>query len=529
MRILLVLLLLWTCPAMAIGTLDPAVASDGLLALIRSSANSWNSVLRGYATDIFWTLVVIQFVWKFGQMALRRADFNELVAELVKFIIAIGFFAALLLYSVTWSQAIVDSFRQAAAGAAGTPTQLQPGDLFALAVELGRTVAAVGLTDPVTAFVVALSATLIVLCFAFIAAFMMVTLIESYFVINAGVFFMAFGGSEWTREYAMAMLKYAVAVGAKLFVLQLIVGLIMNSARTWQAAYTHDETSMLTMLGVSLICAYFSKTLAETVQGLISGASVGGGSTLGGMVAAGMAGVAAGAAAMSAATGHVMLGGTGKSVSDLIKSSFGSSGSGNSGGSGASPMNFMNSGGGSSGGGSSASPRTGGGGHRSAPGTPPSAAPAPSAPSGNQSSASSTASSSGGQASSGSSNSTSPTAGMPANPASNLHAAAHMATDAAVRGVGVMGSLAVPGMESAAGTSIGPAPTPPDLGEAVESIGETPENVIRPASVSSVDMASDVHQAAPTSTPAEQMAASQKPIDTMKDLQQALINQGKIS
>lgn len=522
-RILLALLLLNAAPAMAVGLLDATSTSDGLLMLIRTSANSWNSVLRGYATDIFWSLVVIQFVWTFGQMALRKADFSELAAELVRFVVIIGFYAALLLYSVDWAQAIIDSFRKAAADAAGSPNQLQPGEMFGLAIELGKTAANVGLQDPVTAFVVALSATLIVLCFTFIAAFMMVTLIEAYVVINAGVFFMAFGGSQWTREYALAMLRYSVSVGAKLFVLHLIVGLIMTSARQWQAAYTPDETSMLTMVGLSLVCAYLTKTLPDMIQGLINGVSSGGGSQIGGMMAAGLAGAAAGAAAMSSMMSKGgMLGGAGKSVSDLIKSSFGSGGSGNSGGSGgsASPMNFMNSGGGGgSGGGSSASPRTGGGGHRPAPGTPPSAAPAPSAPSGNQS----TASSSGGQASSGSA------AGMPANPASNLHAAAHMATDAAVRGVGVMGSLAVPGMESAAGTSIGPAPTPPDLGEAVDGVGESPENIIRPASGSPVDMAADVHQAAPTSNPVEPMAATQKPIDTMKDLQQALTNQGKIS
>jgi type IV secretion system protein TrbL len=513
MRFIPALFLLWACPAMAVGTLDPAIASDGLLTLIRASANSWSGVLRGYATDIFWTLAIMQFVWKFGLLALKQTDITEIAAELIRWIVIIGFYAALLLYSVDWAQAIINSFRQAGAAAAGTSAQLQPGDLFALAVELGRTVASVGLTDPVTAVVVALSATLIVMCFTFIAAFLMVTLIEAYFVINAGVFFMAFGGSEWTREYALAMLRYAVSVGAKLLVLQLIVGIIMTSARTWQAAYTYDETSMLTMLGVSLICAYFCKTLADKVQALISGVSVGGGATLGGMAAAGVAGVAAGAAAMSATMGSGALGGAGKGVSDMIRSSFSGMG-GSNGSGGGSASSFMGSGGASSGGGygSSArspgpSPRTGGGGYSQTPGTPPSAQPTGQTASSSQST---TSSNNGGEPAA--------SAASPASAAGKIHASAHMATEAAVRSVGIMGSLSVPGMDSASGVSIGPPPSPLDL---TGLPGETPENIIRPESASP-SMSEELGN-----SPEAPAMPPEAAVDTMSSIQDALNNRGK--
>lgn len=496
MRLIVAMCLLWAGPALAVGTLDPAIASDGLLSLMRNSANTWAPILRGFATDIFWTLALIQFVWKFGMLALKQTDFAELAAEFIRWIVIIGLYAALLMYSVDWTQAIVDSFRQVGAAAAGTSTQFQPGDLFALAIELGRTVSSVGLTDPVTAVVVAISAVLIVACFTFLAAFVMVTLIESYFVINAGVFFMGFGGSEWTREYAMAMLRYAVSVAAKLMVLQLIVGIIMTSARTWQAAYTHDETSMFTMLGIAMICAYFSKRLGDTVQELISGVSVGGGSTLGGMAAAGLAGAAAGAAATSAMMGKMAMGGTGSSVADFIKSSMSGS---SAGGGSASPSSFMNSGSGASGAASRGpSPRTSGGGYAQAPGTPPSAQ-----PSGQSSSGRSSSTSSGG------SQASSPSAATPMSAAAKVHAAAHTATEAAVRTAGVLGSMSVPGMDSAHGVSIGPAPTPPDLAGIP---GDTPENIIRPASSSEMGN-----------------VAEASPVDTMSSIQDAINNKGNPS
>lgn len=491
---------------MAVGTLDPALASDGLLSLIRGSANSWSSVLRGYATDIFGTFALMSFVWKFGMMALKRTDFDEMAAELVRWVVIIGFYAALLLYSVDWTQAIIDSFRQAGAAAAGTPAQLQPGDLFALAVELGRTVSSVSLTDPVTYLVVGLSAILIVLCFTFIAAFLMVTLIEAYFVINVGVFFMGFGGSEWTREYAMAMLRYAVSVGAKLMVLQLIVGLIMTSSRTWQAAYTHDETSMLTMVGLSLICAYFSKTLADTVQALISGVSVGGGSTLGGMAAAGAAGAVAGAAFIASKMGAANLasggmGYLGDAARSVASSIFGGGSSGTSGtppsmGGGSGSSNFTGN-----------SPRTGGGGMRSpGPSTPPGPAPT----SGGGSSSSSSGSNSSGSPAASTNSASTP---KPSGVATMAHAAAEMG----IKTLGTGMAMAVPGADSAAGLSVGPPPTPPELTDIPGS--PTPENVIRPES-SAMNAGPEQAPETPSEPPAQ-------PLDTMSSVQEALNNRGK--
>jgi type IV secretion system protein TrbL len=277
---------------------QPDTSVQGLLDLIRSNANGWNGRLHGYAVSLFWSLAAIQFVMTFFPLTIRGADFGEIVGELVRFILTIGFFAALLMYSADWAQAVIDSFRQAGAHAAGlSGTGLQPGDMFATAVELADTIGGVETWNPGTAVAIAVSGLVVLLCFAFIAAFMFVTLVESYIVINASVLFMGFGGSQWTRDYALAILRYAASVGAKLFVLTLIVGLIMQSAHQWQASYNQNDASMWTMVGLALVCAYLSKTIPDLIQGMISGVSPSGGATIGTMAAAALTGGAAGAAA----------------------------------------------------------------------------------------------------------------------------------------------------------------------------------------------------------------------------------------
>ncbi len=52
-------------------------------------------------------------------LVFRQADFGEIVGELIRFILVIGFFYALLLFSAEWADKVVDSFRTAGATAAG--------------------------------------------------------------------------------------------------------------------------------------------------------------------------------------------------------------------------------------------------------------------------------------------------------------------------------------------------------------------------------------------------------------------------
>ena len=225
----------------------------GLLSLIRDASNAWGPRLHGYAVTVFWSLALIQFIWTFVPLVFKQSDFGELFGELIRFIMIIGFFNILLDHSTEWAGYIINSFRQAGAYAANLPSaDLMPGDMFSMAVEFSRAIlAGISLFNGALNIVVALAAILVLLSFTFVALFVFVTLVEAYVVINASVLFMAFGASQWTREYTMAVARYTVAVGAKLFIVTLIVGLIITVSEQWRAAYTNDEASLMTLVGLS--------------------------------------------------------------------------------------------------------------------------------------------------------------------------------------------------------------------------------------------------------------------------------------
>ncbi|MDE9463071.1 P-type conjugative transfer protein TrbL [Xenorhabdus bovienii] len=455
---------------------DAGGTLTSLLDLVKANAAHWDAKLKGYAKTLFWLLATIQFVWAFFPLVFRQSDFGEIVGELIRFILITGFFYALLLFSADWAGAVVDSFRQAGANAAGLGIKdIRPGDIFGTAVDLANTVGNVETWNPLSGIMIALSALVVLVCFAFIAAFMGLTIIESYVVINASALFMGFGASQWTREYALAIVRYAVSVGAKLFILTLIVGLIVDSAKQWSAAYTAtsttDDASMWTMVGLSLTCAYLAKTIPELVAGMISGTSMGGGSSIGGMAAAGAAGATAaiatlataGAAAPAAAAalGATGGGGAASGLAGAINASF-AGGSGAAGAASATSSGMGSAGLGTGTGGSmaakSAGARIGG----SASSSPTGASASSPSPSVRQ-------------------------AAGQADKAQDRKVTGHQVASGLTRGAGIISAISVPGMESAAGLSLAsgaPQPVPGTDGanthSSMEMEGSEPQNIIRP-------------------------------------------------
>jgi type IV secretion system protein TrbL len=115
---------------------------------------------------------------------------------------------------------------------------------------------------------------------------------------------MAFGGSRWTQDIAVATIRYTVSVGAKLMMLQLLVSVGQNLIVTWSNQFTTiDNSSLLILIGSSIVMLAIVKILPDEFQRMVGGASLSSGSALTGAAAAvggGVAGVAAGMAGAGA-------------------------------------------------------------------------------------------------------------------------------------------------------------------------------------------------------------------------------------
>ena len=279
---------------------------DQIVTQFQMRSAGWEATLRSFALNTFAILATIEFAWAAIRLAFRGADVGEWLSEIVNQILFLGFFLALLQNSVTWGQAIVTSFRQAASAAGGGG--IAPSDVFASGVELAQKVMShVSLWDPGASAGLIISGLVIEVCFALIAAFMVLALVESYLIISMGVIFMAFGGSRWTKDFAISTIRYTLSVGARLFVLQLLVSIGNGLITSWAATF-QDVTaaSLCILVGCSIVMLALVKVMPETMQRMVNGSSLATGSAL--VSAAAAVGGATGAFAAGLAGGGAMAG-----------------------------------------------------------------------------------------------------------------------------------------------------------------------------------------------------------------------------
>ena len=242
-------------------------------------STAWFSALGPIANKIFWILVAIQLTWSAIWWVIDREDGLAVVSSLLRQVVAIGFFYALLLNGGTWVPAVIQSFSQAGATAAGL-SNLSPTGVFdqglALANKILNATADLGLLDGFFASLIAgITALVVVIAFAIIAAQLLVALVESFIVIGAGVLFLGFAGSRWTKFFTERYLSYIASVGVKLFVLYLIMGVGMGIAARWMPVLERGGFSPIPffyVMGGSLVFVFLTWHIPSVAGSMMAGA-----------------------------------------------------------------------------------------------------------------------------------------------------------------------------------------------------------------------------------------------------------------
>jgi type IV secretion system protein TrbL len=272
-------------------------AADVLTPLVeqyKGATNGWFNVLQGYAKRLFWLLATMDFALAVSFLWVK-SELSEITVTLIKKIMAIGFFYSLVLYADTWIPAIIDSFTIAGAKASGLANGLSPSKVVDLGVNLSTSLLdsakKMSLFDsPIAILLSGLCALVILICFVLVAVQLTVALIESYIIIGAGILFLGFGGSQWTRNYSEKYVTYAASVGIKLFIIQLIIGVGLTQAESWMDLVTASQDKMdlvnifYTLAG-ALMFFFISMKIPELASSALSGTPQLGGAD---MIATGM-------------------------------------------------------------------------------------------------------------------------------------------------------------------------------------------------------------------------------------------------
>jgi len=199
----------------------------------QSATNKWISQLLKYAKDLFLLLAGIEFSWTAIILLFEQRELEGWVAAFIRKLMWISFFYAVLLNAPTWIPAIIDSLRIIGQNVGNTGT-MTADDILNFGISLGGqvltaagavTIGLLTLGNLAWMLLLGAIAVVIILCYVALALQFVMTQIEGYIVISAGMMYLGFGASRWTSSYVERFLASAVTTGIRLMVFFLIIGL----------------------------------------------------------------------------------------------------------------------------------------------------------------------------------------------------------------------------------------------------------------------------------------------------------------
>lgn len=295
---------------------NPTTDVGGTFRQIQTAANAWIPAIMAAATRLFYLLAAIDFAWSTPSF-LRESDFMGLFLSLIKKLLVISFFYAVLVNGQTWIPAIVNSFITIGTNATGLPAAQNPSDIMAQGIQIcsdlfDKVNGANLLTQTGAALTTILMIVMVFASYLIIVLHYIVTKLEAIIVMTAGYIFLGFAGSRWTMPYFERYISLAISTGVRLMLIYLMLGVFKTVSQNWIAAmdaYTPDQPALQIFPTIaSMLLFAFASWMIPKMAGSIASGSLG----LGGadIVSTGAAAATGAALAVATvATGGALAGG----------------------------------------------------------------------------------------------------------------------------------------------------------------------------------------------------------------------------
>ena len=228
---------------------DPSPAIANTLKLVKDSAIKISEKLSDRATDLLWGLALISLSILAIKQIFSGADFNTLFAEMIKFIMGIGFFVwildphyigvgKLITFVEDWLNIIPTN------GVSTTPEDFiihmfsQGWNVLCAVATLGTDISVLDfffgtmsekLAEYILSLIVASAIFIIFLC---LTVNFILTLTKAYITICCGILAVGFGGLTWTNSWAVNYLKQLVKLGLELMCFVFIVSVLLSMVET---------------------------------------------------------------------------------------------------------------------------------------------------------------------------------------------------------------------------------------------------------------------------------------------------------
>ena len=305
--------------AFAVGVAQPDSVIDKTVDAYEKRFTDYTDIVHKAAIGLFVSLFFCQFVWSIIQLFLQESlTFAAVVTTIIRQVMTGGFFWWLL-FNRSILETIVASFK----GLSGLDLELA--SLVKISVNTCKIIVSstslatgvleglyIGLVGIVTAVIVAFA-------LATATGYLAIVLLENYIVGSLGLILLGFGGSEYTRNYALSYIRTLIHIGFKLFLVSVVLligigifhGITEDMVSALGSGVDVNNTSLLQSCTNLITVAFFFiaiiKVVPQIADTLISGVSMGIGQG-GAAIRSGVGGAAALAGGLAMGTGRVAAG-----------------------------------------------------------------------------------------------------------------------------------------------------------------------------------------------------------------------------
>ena len=272
---------------------------------------SWFKPIQQHAIHLFGILAALEMTWMAATWLLSKKMLEDMFPSLIKKIITLSFFMAILLHANTWLPDIFDSFSQIGDQVSGvniTPSSIANESYTAFMTIMGlpfvsvthnvggaisslwsgnisQFVSDVGASaksavidanpfSQIAFFVLALVVSLSILYLAI--EFMMVQ-IEAFVVIGAGVIILGLTGLRFTTKYASGYMDYSITLGVRMMIITLLAGFFQTYMLPDMQKALIDSGGAIQgpfiAMSIGLIIAAMVKKLPQIATSVMNGSS----------------------------------------------------------------------------------------------------------------------------------------------------------------------------------------------------------------------------------------------------------------
>jgi type IV secretion system protein TrbL len=254
---------------------------NGIGDAYRLAAGGWRARLVPIAQQTFMLLAALEFCVSGLVWAVRRDALDDLAAKFLLKFTLIAFLLTLITSFNFWFPAILNGFASAGEQVIGRGT-MSPDAIIGVGGSLAYSILK-GISLTVLAHDVLIGAFGLICAVAVAGAYIAIAIqvlavmIESYVVVlGGGVLFLGFAASRWTAAMAEHIVGYAFFLGARIFLLYLLVGVGMDITQSFVQVIASSQlfaepSPLLQVTGGALAFAYLITRVPYDVAWKLTG------------------------------------------------------------------------------------------------------------------------------------------------------------------------------------------------------------------------------------------------------------------